>query len=120
MSNMATKVQSILLELFPSKPFPRVISEYYVKFKNTRLFFDFYLKELEVLIEIQGKQHTQFVKHFHEDMQAFYRQKSRDNLKIEYAEKHGKCLVRIYDTEDVDRELVFKKIKIAMEEGFCE
>lgn len=120
MSSTATKVQSILSEMFPANPHRRVFPEYYVRYKGNRLFFDFYVKELDLFIEVQGRQHTTFVKHFHGTADAFHKQKMRDNLKIEYVQEKDKCLVRLYDTEDITEELVRYKIEKAMEMCFYE
>lgn len=120
MSITAILVLSILNKVFPANPHKRVFSEHYVKYKGTRLFFDFYVKELGVFVEVQGRQHTQFVKHFHGSKEKFLAQKYRDNLKIEYVQENEMCLVRIYDTEEVTEELVLHKISKAMETGFYE
>ena len=120
MSVTAALVYSILNDLFPASPHRRVFDEYYVKYKGARLFFDFYIKELDVFVEVQGRQHTQFVKHFHGSMENFKAQKHRDNLKIEYVHEYNKGLVRIYDTEKVTKKLVLKKIEKAMESCFYE
>jgi len=120
MSFMATKVHSILNDMFPANPHRRVFPEYYVKYKGSRLFFDFFVKELEVFVEVQGRQHIKFVKHFHGTAENFRAQKMRDNLKIEYVQEHEKCLVRVYDTEEVTEELVREKITKAMEMCFYE
>ena len=120
MSVTANKVLSILNDLFPANPHRRIFPEYYIKYKGSRLFFDFYIKELSVFIEVQGRQHVEFVKHFHGDAESFHKQKMRDNLKIEYVQEHGQCLVRIYDTEKVTKALVKKKIFKALEECFYE
>ena len=120
MSFTANKVQFILEELFPRNPHKRVFLEYYVNFRGARLFFDFYIKELEVFIEVQGRQHIQFVKHFHGSIENFKAQKHRDDLKIEYVQETNKCLVRIYDTEEITKELILEKIERSLEECFYE
>ena len=120
MSVTATLVFSILNDLFPASPHRRVFDEHYVKYKGVRLFFDFYIKELDIFVEVQGRQHTQFVKHFHGSMENFKAQKYRDNLKIEYVEENNMGLVRIYDTEEVTKELILDKINKAIERDFYE
>lgn len=120
MSVTASKVHSILKKLFPANPHRRVYPEHFVNYKGKRLFFDFYIKELGVFIEVQGRQHVQFVSHFHGTAENFRSQKMRDNLKIEYVQEKGMCLARIYDTEKVTKALVLKKIKKSMEECFYE
>jgi hypothetical protein len=106
--------------MFPANPHRRVFSEYFVNYKGSRLFFDFFIKELNLFVEVQGRQHVEFVKHFHNDVKAFYNQKYRDNLKIEYVQEKNKCLIRLYDTEKITEGLIRKKINKAMEFGFYE
>ena len=120
MSVTATQVQSLLDELFPANPYKRVFAEHYVKYKGAKLFFDFYIKELGVFIEVQGRQHVEYIEHFHGNMRGFRAQKYRDNLKIEYVYEQGKCLVRLYDTEDITLDLIKEKINKALEECFYE
>jgi len=118
MSRIATLVLSILNEMFPANPHRRVFSEHYVKFKDTRLFFDFYIKELNCLVEVQGRQHIKFVKHFHGSLDNFKAQKYRDNLKIEYVQENNLYLIRIYDGEKVDKNLILYKINKALESEY--
>jgi len=122
MSVMAKKVHCILEELFPANPHRRVFPEHYIPYKATRLYFDFYVKECFLFIECQGRQHTQFVKHFHGDGEAFSKQKMRDNLKIEYVQKNDMYLVRLHDNEDITKELVLLKINKALDNkyNFCD
>ena len=120
MSLTANKIEAVLGELYPANPHKRVFKEHYVNYKKTRLFFDFYIKELNLFIECQGGQHIKFVKHFHGTAENFQRAKKRDNLKIEYVQENNMCLVRIYDTEEITKELIIHKIKKAMEENFYE
>lgn len=120
MSITAMKVLSILKEMFPANPHKRVFEEHYVRYKGQKLFFDFYVKELDAYIEVQGRQHTEFVKHFHGSAEGFKSQKYRDNLKIEYVQEQGSCLVRIYDTEKITKAMIKKKISKAIEECFYE
>jgi hypothetical protein len=120
MSATANKVQSILDEMFPANPHRRVFPEYYVKYKGNRLFFDFFIKELSVFVEVQGRQHVEFVKHFHGTADTFRKQKVRDNLKVAYVQENDLCLVRLYDTEDITEDLIREKIIKALEMCFYE
>ena len=120
MSYIATQVQKCLESLFPAKPFKQVFCEHYVNYNGQKLYFDFYIKKLGVFIEVQGQQHTKFVRHFHSDKEAFLNQKNRDNLKIIWIEENDYSLVRINYDEEITKELLLKKMSIAMKEGFYE
>lgn len=112
MSKIADDVYSSIKVLFP---FDTIIPEYYIQYKNNKLFFDFYIKSLGILIEVQGKQHTEFVRHFHGDKEKFYGQKRRDNLKMEYCENENLTLVYFHDTIDkITNELILNRIYEAM------
>ncbi len=118
MSKIANELYVILKEAFPLNVIQK---EHYIYYKGTRLFFDFFIKDLNVLIEVQGRQHTKFVKHFHVDKSAFLKQKNRDNYKIQYIQDNDKyCLARFNYDEKLTKQSVIRKIFKAAEEGFYE
>ena len=119
MSVIANQVQSALNKLFPANPHRRVFEEHFVSYKGQKLFFDFYIKELSCFIECQGRQHFEFVKHFHGTVENFKAQKYRDNLKIEYVQENGMLLVRLYENENIDENLILRKINTAMDSEYC-
>lgn len=118
MSKIANNIHDILDEMFPKLSANRVVEEIYINYKGQKLFFDFFVKELGVYIEVQGRQHTEFVKHFHGDKATFNAQKMRDNLKIQYVEENDKCLVRFNYNEKITKALVRKKLNKVLE-GEC-
>lgn len=122
MSVMATKAHCILKVMFPANPHRRVFEEHYVRYKSTKLFFDFYVKEISVFFECQGQQHVKFIKHFHGGAKSFKSQKYRDNLKIEYVQENDFYLVRLYYHEKITKDLIFSKINKAFESdyNFCD
>lgn len=108
MSKKADEVYDVLKELFP---FEVIVPEHYVKYKGAQLFFDFFLKDLGILFEIQGRQHYEFIKHFHGTIESFRAQKYRDNLKREYIEADRKlCLVYFDERDKITKKFVLKKI----------
>jgi hypothetical protein len=111
MSSISKKVYYILKELFPLNV---ILKEHYVNYKGTRLFFDFFIKDLGVLIEVQGEQHTKFIEHFHEDKDGFAAQKERDNLKVEYTDENEISFVKLYYNEKITKDLVMTKIYLAL------
>jgi len=104
MSKLSEYVHDLIKKVFPHH---LIKTEHYVKYKGTRLFFDFYIKELNVLVEVQGKQHYGFVKHFHTDKNGYVKSKKRDNLKKEYCQENNMTLVEI-NSEITKRELADK------------
>jgi len=74
------------------------------------LFFDFYVKDLPILVECDGRQHSEFISHFHVDRDGFFASKKRDNLKIEYAEYNRIPLVIIKYDDKITRSTLLRKI----------
>lgn len=113
MSELSDKVYNLLKEIFPHNV---VIKEHYVNYKGSRLFFDFYIKDLDIVFECQGQQHEKFVQHFHQDKEGFQALKKRDNLKIEYAEVNKIPFISVYYNEKITRGILLKKIIEAQSE----
>jgi len=113
MSELADKVEGLLKELFPHNV---ILKEHYVNYKGSRLFFDFYIKDLDIVFECQGRQHEKFVEHFHQDRDGFLELKRRDNLKKEYAEINKIPFVSVYYNEKTSRSILLKKIIEAQSE----
>ena len=61
-SLLAKSVLQTLKEIFPHT---RITEEYYVNYSGQRLFFDFQISTLNILVEVQGIQHKEFNKYFH-------------------------------------------------------
>lgn len=114
MSAIAEKVYKLLKKIFPHNV---IVEEHYVRFKGVKLFFDFFIKDLNVLVEVQGQQHSKFIRHFHGNRDGFVAHKKRDNLKVEFSQKENIAFVRIYYDENVTKKLVMNKIYKAIEES---
>ncbi len=114
MSALSDIVYNTIRKVLPGL---RITKEYYIKYKNKKLFFDFYIADLGLLVEVQGRQHVEFVKHFHGNKEKFIEQKYRDNLKIEYTENSNKALVRFYYDEEITEELVMMKFNKVFDRG---
>lgn len=76
--------------------------EWMVDETGQRLELDFFIKELNVAIEVQGAQHFVYTPHFHEDAQGFHEQLKRDRNKNVACEKRGIALYEIIDNISLD------------------
>jgi len=114
MSELSDKSYDLLKELFPHNV---ILKEHYINYKGNRLFFDFYIKDLSILLECQGRQHEKFVQHFHQDRDGFFKSKKRDNLKVEYTEVNKIPFVTIYYNEKIDKNMLLRKIIKAQSEA---
>ena len=107
-SQLAKSVLESLLKAFPNT---LIKEEEYVSYKGQRLFFDFYLPTLNVYVEVQGIQHTEFNKHFHQSAASFRAAKKRDRLKEEWCQDNGFTLVQInYDEVPIDPAELLRRI----------
>ena len=91
---MQLQIPFITQKRFDSCIFPKT---------NRQLVFDFYLPELNILIEYDGEQHFQKVKN---DFFNYEELQERDNFKNEWCKKEGIKLIRIPYTD-------FEKLDLA-------
>ena len=69
--------------------------------EHNYLRYDFYLVDLNILIEFHGAQHYEFTEHFHGTLEKFKLFQKYDALKKEYAEVNGIGFVEIrFDDKD--------------------
>ena len=92
MSRLSDEVRALIVEAFPHY---KLWAEYYVNYNNIKLYFDFYLPELKIIFEAQGRQHDHFVEHFHRDAHNFQMYRKRDRFKKEWAYENGVVVVEI-------------------------
>lgn len=101
MSKQASDIYDLLVKTFPHLT---ILKEHYVRYKGQQLFFDFFIKNCNILIEVQGRQHSEYVGHFHGDKSGFIASKKRDNLKIAYCEENNLTLLAINYNEKIETE----------------
>jgi hypothetical protein len=80
---------------------------------GTQLTFDFYNASQRVAVEVQGGQHTKFVKFFHGTRTRFLEQLKRDKAKEDYAEINGIKLVTIFPEDNLCPKL-FEEFKVSL------
>lgn len=67
--------------------------------KGERLELDFYIEDLNIAIEVQGKQHYEYTPRFHASYQAFQAQQERDIAKRAGCDLFGVLLFEVFDEE---------------------
>jgi very-short-patch-repair endonuclease len=92
MSILSEAVASLLKETYPEY---KIYPEYFVPYKGYSLFFDFYVRDLRLLIECQGEQHYKHIKFFHKTEAEFKNAQHRDTLKQTYAKENSLLLLYI-------------------------
>ena len=86
MSELADKVESFIKKEFPLLKY---LTEQTVTYRGQRLRFDFFIPEFKLYIEVQGRQHTNFVSFFHKSLRSFRQQKLRDEYKTAWCSEQG-------------------------------
>lgn len=71
---------------------------------GTRLSLDLYNANKKVAVEVQGRQHTKFIPHFHRNRLKFREQLSRDEIKLDFCRKNDISLIEIYPEDLVNVE----------------
>lgn len=80
---------------------------------NLRL--DYYMPVLNLAFEFHGRQHTEFVAHFHKDRLGFEDSKWRDEQKSLLCHKMGIVLVHFWDGDEITAESVSFRIAQAID-----
>lgn len=110
MSKGAKQLLKILRKLYPNQ---RFVTEYHI---GERLLIDIYLPSFRLGFEYDGRQHSEYVEHFHGNKQGFLRAKKRDMRKEELCAENNVALVRVAHDEPMDEESVRSKIMEALNE----
>ncbi len=99
-----SKFQSSVKEfLYPYWKDDIVFEEF--KIVGTRMTFDLYNANKKIAIEVQGIQHTKYVKFFHGSRLRYLQQLKRDDKKLRFCEINDIKLVEIYPNDLVDVDL---------------
>jgi len=70
-----------------------ILEEVYIK--NEKLFFDYFLPHLKLVVEVQGRQHSEHVSFFHKTKHLFHEQLDRDRRKEELCKKNNLTLLYV-------------------------
>lgn len=81
---------------------------------GTKMSLDIVNYTQKIAVEVHGKQHSQFVKHFHGNRNNFRRQMNRDSLKEEWCTINGFKYVDIYpaDMKELSKQWFEKEFDI--------
>ena len=87
--------------------------------RHTTLYVDLVVKELHVAIECHGRQHFEYVQHFHQNSDGFLAHQARDAAKIEAIKQAGYSLlvVRHDEYESLTQRRLLKLIQKAIQEA---
>ena len=69
---------------------------------GSRLTLDFYNASKKIAVEVQGEQHTKYVKFFHKNPFKYSDQLKRDELKFKFCEINNIKLAEIYPKDEIN------------------
>jgi very-short-patch-repair endonuclease len=72
---------------------------------GTRLSLDFYNANKKIAIEVQGAQHTKYVKFFHKNMFKYSDQLKRDEKKLQFCKVNQIKLAEVYPEDKITASL---------------
>lgn len=107
-SKLQEKAKDLILELFPVAT---IIEEVPVRIRRGRtLYFDFYISNINCVIEVQGEQHYKFSTFYHNSMQDFINQKIKDGEKFEWCELNDITYIELpYNEEKEWRKIIINR-----------
>jgi len=110
LSKGAKKLRSLIFEIYGEDV--RLVEEQHL---GEGLRLDFHLPDYGLGFEYHGRQHEEYVEHFHGDADGFRESQQRDARKIELCLQQGIALVTIWYHQDLTRELVLSASKTALD-----
>ena len=72
---------------------------------GSRLTLDFYNANKKIAVEVQGAQHTKYVKFFHKNRLKYSEQLKRDEKKLEFCKANNIKLAEIYPQDKINASL---------------
>jgi len=113
-SALHTKVRELLRKLFPGFG---VGEEVPIRVNGSVLYVDLMVKELQVVVECHGKQHFEYIEHFHGNHEGFVSSQQRDADKARAVRESGYAYVVVrYDESNLTAKRLLAKIKTALAE----
>jgi hypothetical protein len=80
-------------------PLDRVLEEVTLEGTEGPLRADFFVPGRRLVVEVHGRQHYEYVPHFHRDRLGFLRHRGRDLQKREWCDLNSVVYVELPDTE---------------------
>ena len=99
-SSFHEKARDVIKDTFPMTKFYEEVA--IPGAGNNKLFADFFIPSLKMMVEVHGEQHYKYIKHFHGDINGFKESKKRDALKKEWCEMNSIEYVELSYKENED------------------
>ena len=106
MSEISDLIEQYIKEGFPLLKYD---TERYVPYRGQTLLFDFVIADLNVYIEVQGKQHYERIPFFH-SLAGYRGQKYRDQLKTAWCAENNIILV-VFSYKEIEKGLTLLEFR---------
>ena len=110
-SKLEQRLDKVLKELFPAEA---IVEDMPIKVRGRTLYVDRVLKNVQLAIEVDGRQHSEFIERFHKDAQGFKNSQERDALKEQWLVANGYTFVRFKSTEQLTAKTLRSRILKAL------
>ncbi len=112
-SALHQQVYDLLVSMYPGY---HIHEETSVRLQSGQtLFIDMCIRELQFAFECHGRQHYEFVAHFHSSPAGFYQQQERDAQKAIAICEAGYTLIVVKYNDELNRRSLMKKIEQAQQ-----
>jgi hypothetical protein len=81
--------------------FTPILEELYIPGHD--FYFDFFIPSIKLAIEIDGRQHDEYVPYFHKNKQNFIKAKERDDSKYELCKINDWEFIRVSSLEELKK-----------------
>lgn len=106
-SSMEILIEKLLSEIVGRENFYREYTwEWLLSETGNHLYVDFYIPNINIVIEYDGQQHYEFSKFFYKTEEQFKRRQELDKLKEKLILEHDIKLVRIPYYQKIDKQLI--------------
>lgn len=106
-SSMEILIEQLLAEVIGRENFYREYTwEWLLSETGNHLYVDFYIPNINIVIEYDGQQHYEFSKFFYKTEEQFRRRQCLDRLKEELLLEHSIKLIRIPYYQKIDKQLI--------------
>ncbi len=108
-----SKGEASLLEILKKDiPHYAIIPQKKIKIGfHKNLFIDYYIPVLKLAFEFDGRQHSEYVPYYHQDIAGFMRSKLCDEAKNKWCVDNGVDMIRVNYNEEVDAQTLRSKIR---------
>jgi len=101
-SDLQHRIGQILKKIFR---YDIICEDVYIP--QEKLYLDFLIPASNLVIEVQGRQHFEFVPYFHKDLVGFNKHQERDRRKLEWCKLNSLKFIEIF-VSDKEQDIINK------------